>query len=250
MRLEIFPFLEKCFGKKVIHNLRQLGGFFSLAKEYFKENLGPFTKGVKKASYGILWELPDKSWHLIELLFLMKQFAAEQNLFLSREMLEGAAKALMEKKGGPKQFISKGMLLVIEKQKVMVFRNGYPQFFSSQELPLVPFQEGDWQYCIEDVKAGKAGITWGEMWEEGFFTQVPSSGPLWLEPYENVKNNAALQESLKKKKVPSFLRSFFPYVVDAEGGAYHFWEGLSAISFKNKTVKLTVCQSNYSEIKN
>lgn len=99
MRQSILPWLSQQFGKEIFGNLGRIGGVSQEWDRYLSRRCTPYLTRLRTQGDELHWDLSDITERL-ELDWLLKHWLVNQGLKASFQVLEGVAKALLERSSG------------------------------------------------------------------------------------------------------------------------------------------------------
>ena len=95
LRETIFPWLDQAFGKRVQTTFIKIGEDAQEIIDYFNQQLDPLLETSIKGPWGTCWDLQMSLPNtLLEIKYLLRLMCTQQGFFLSRTIIENAAKAL------------------------------------------------------------------------------------------------------------------------------------------------------------
>jgi tRNA(Ile)-lysidine synthase len=209
MREEIFPFIEKSFGKNFLENLLYLSKRSSSLKETLDTKLCPMIDQKKGpfGSYYSLSSLEDLSSfekeHFLSLLF------EKQGLKVSRKLLEEIL-GWEPSKTTSKRFFLQKTLVIIDRQKIF-FLKQFPLTFPGG----ITLKRGEKRILqkdltIEIVTESSPPISWQDLWKGDSKVLIPEG--IYELALLKKGEDKYLLKWWNKKKVPVFLRSLFPVI--------------------------------------
>jgi tRNA(Ile)-lysidine synthase len=123
MREEMFPYLTASFGKQIAANLCQLGEESKEVKGYFHKLNLPILAGIEKQLNRDCLNLnPYLPIPLIQLKYLLKEWLEQEEVTLSRQIIEGVATGLNEHLS-QKKFCSKGGEFHVDKGYLYFYKD-------------------------------------------------------------------------------------------------------------------------------
>jgi tRNA(Ile)-lysidine synthase len=230
LRKTIFPRLNQEFGKQVQKNFIEIGEESAELVNFFESRLQPLLcNQLIQGPWGSYLDLQN---HLpetvLETKFLLRLLCKNQGFFISREIIEGAAKALQEGKAD-RQFIMGKRQLWIDRRRIFIVHNE-PLLVKDEvrSLEIRPGKDflGNWKLHVEeDIYSPSQKVT---SWKDGWQGHLKSFLPFGKYALGDIKkfDAARRRDRLRVKKrwtqakVPAFLSVYFP-VVWSDGGMFH-----------------------------
>ena len=191
MRMEIFPYLSRTFGKNISENLSLLAVRANELREYLDRKIE--THPILKGPWGVFFELPSER---IEARHLLQKWTE-----LPRNKLEEIIdqRDAVDWQADRKVFVDRG--------KVFILRENPPVF--KEEILLSPgqYRSGDWEVIVEKGDAALlSSLDWRDVWSGRFTATVSGEGYSLLSPPPGLKIKKVWSEC----RVPSFLRFQVP----------------------------------------
>jgi len=201
MRTEIFPFLNRTFGKEICENLILLSQRGGELKEYLDGKIQPALQKVSQGPWGLLIEM--EGLERIEKRHLLQKVAHSESVTLPRAILETLLNGLEDlvpnrrfKMGSKEIMIDRGILFFLAD------RFPAPLEWVDWELKMGNFQAGDWQIEVSRSEEPIPAPHWKDVWKGSFAISLPK-GTYSLLPISDI-------EPLRKNRVPSFFRKQMP----------------------------------------
>jgi len=199
MRGDLFPLIEKSFGKSIKTNLIKLSERSDLLNSYLDGKLKDISLPSIKSPFGSLYEFYKiSSLHLLEKNYILSKIFQKEVQSTSSTLLAEVLNTL-ELKGSNKKFFYKnktiisdrGVLFFIDKEEI----NAKNCSFSFHEKE--PFK--------------KPKIGWKFFWEGSIYSPVPCKD-IDIKWFEDIKlfDQKKLLSKWERKKVPAFLRRKAP----------------------------------------
>ena len=222
MRVEIFPDLEKKFGKNVENSLCRLASEALELKEYFKEKLKPIFGTCVKSPFGLHVDLNalDSSF---EIKWFINELFKSQEIPLSCPLLHTAASLLYKRKanrkietGGLHVYIDRGHLFIVKKWAKL----------QPEPVLLRPgnFTFGDWKIVVSKAEKVETPLLgWREVWKGQCRALLPP-GNFFMGVPENALKSA-LDRFWTEQKVPAFLRGQVPVLFNEANFIQEFLTG-------------------------
>lgn len=133
MRAQIFPQLEKQFGKEIGLNLRKLGEAAEELAGYLDKKIEPYFKAVHHHSVDLS---PFYPFEKVELKAFLKKWTAAEKVFLSRDALETLCQ-ILDKGEGLRKIISRGKTLEIRNRAVAIYTSNFTSQMPACEITCV-----------------------------------------------------------------------------------------------------------------
>jgi tRNA(Ile)-lysidine synthase len=244
LRETIFPRLNREFGKQIQKNLSIIGKEAQELTEYFDERLSPLLKLQVQGPWGKFLDLQKiiPTLSLLEIKYLLRGLCKQQGFFLSREMIEQAARSL--KLGKANQLLTMGLHQIrVDRRHLFILSSR--KVTESLTLPL-PLQPGktllgnSWQLKIEeDVYLSHQPMTsWKEGWTgylRGYLPQGNYTITLKGELDKKETNIALIKKRWSQAKVPAFLYPYFPLISIKQEVCHEFLTGRPLIPIPENT---------------
>lgn len=93
MRQQLLPMIADAFGKEIGGNLCRLGEESKELKEYFKDLNRPILQSITEGSLDLSPFLP---MPMLQIKFLIRGWLEQEQISVSRQIIDGIAKAVME----------------------------------------------------------------------------------------------------------------------------------------------------------
>lgn len=187
MRTELMPLLSSSFGKEVTSSLYQFGEMMEELHQFFKEKLAVHEES---GPWGVKGDFPCCS--LFEMKLLFRFFCAKHHLSPPRQVVEIAAKLLLE--GAANRGVEWGeRKMKIDRKRVFLL-NGEEVVFS-----LVPRDEG-----------GEGACSWHTIWRGKGEVSLPPGELQKVPMHTPYTEHITLGEWYHKHQVPAFFRSQVP----------------------------------------
>ena len=190
MRTQIFPELERLFGKHIQKNCVRLGALCEEVSSYFDEKCVEMEKKCIQGPFGDYLPL---QFHSTELKYFLKRYTKDSQL--SYEALELLLK-LMQQRSGNRQVHAPPITFHVNREYLFILKDPFPDFFEEIE------------------KWNKVGVgDWKSFWQGEV---VIPKGNYQIEKLSNLKPN--LRKKLKQwygsHHVPSFFYEKAPIFID------------------------------------
>lgn len=201
MRVDLFPFLEKTFGKKVQSNLVAFGNLWKKMQSYLDSTTKDFRSQLVDGPFGLY--LPFlKEVSFLEILWVSLLYASKKGICPSRSFQDAFEKLVEEKPLNRR----------LEMGKLHLIANGKHLFLVPQPPPSFFATSRHWHFLTRDEEAfcqKQQRERWLSFWE---------GKVLFAPPYDTLLSPLDLPSSLRKKiydwyrfhQVPIFLREKAP----------------------------------------
>lgn len=120
MRVELLPFLADRFGKEIIDNFCFLGTTAEALRSYFLKKISCHLDAVVTESHGSYLKIP-RCLEELELQFLLKEWFAKENVFISRQMLHVILRKVLSK--GVARFPIQNGCIYIDEINVLISKH-------------------------------------------------------------------------------------------------------------------------------
>lgn len=235
LRETLIPSLDETFGKKVEPSLHTIANEMSELSEYFKNKLRTVLESTVRGPLGSYLDCQSlTSQHLLETKILLRLFAENEHISLSREIIDRAANALHKREanihfamGGVELMADRGLLFLHHDQKEFLHEN------FTQELTLGLSTFRGWSLFVSEKIASGNEKTWGwkEGWKEGKMIAYFPLIPIQIASYSRQYSQASLKKKWNHAKVPAFLYSRFPLMISEGEIVHEFLSGRSKFHF-------------------
>lgn len=256
-RSHILPYLNKAFGKEISTHLVHLGQEALELNEYLSEKIRPILSKTIVGPFGAMLDLtegvPAAS---IEQKHLISSFCRQNNLSISRQAIQEAAKFLANGSSG--KFISCGPgMLSVDRQLLFALPQKIPSPNSHQKLALEPgnYLFHGWKVSVKNFIASheQTSTHWRTAWQGEAKVILPmAETPYHLQFFEEGDHYLSISNLGKwwnNAKVPSFFKRFVPIIGHHDLIIHEFLTGKnrypSALSNRLLEIHLTYAvQSN------
>lgn len=158
MRKEIFPHLEKHFGKNVGKNFVKLSSFFQELKEYFDEKSLEIKPYLTQGPFGDLLDLR-VNVHPLELKSFLQRYAEEKNAYFNSDVLSKLIHLIALKRPNF-QLHSSSMLLMVSRHYLFILFKPFPNFCTDYKK-WRQVKEGNWmQFWLGKIHFPKEASSW------------------------------------------------------------------------------------------
>jgi len=137
MREEIFPEIERSFGKNIQKNCLRLGSLCQELSVYFEEKCQTIKQKLLRGPFGDCVPL---EFHPIELKYFLKEYA--EGAHLSREALNLLIQLIRQKKSN-RQVHAPPLTFYINSRYLFILRDPFPNFFEEKKK-WKPIVSGTW----------------------------------------------------------------------------------------------------------
>ncbi len=230
MRTQIFPFLEKSFGKSFGDNLVCLAEEAGSLDSYMAERIQRIERCVERGVLGALVDFTKVDpIHPFECKCFLKKFLFKEGISFSREILERMTRALIEREGNI-SIAYKGSTLCSLDRGILFITSHLPT--PPSEQPLLTSTSvcngWKWNFLVEEESSEPQNAQWRALFLTGKAVFYLPKGEFFLSSkLLEEKNKKNILEVLQEKKVPAFMRRCFPFVIDNKTLAYEFLSGVS-----------------------
>ena len=231
-REAIFPRLNQEFGKRVQKSLAFISQESEELTDYFNDRIAPYQKEVVRGPFGIFLDLQQTIPEiLLEIKYLLRAHSHQQHFFLSREIIAQGALAL-QKGEANRLFIMGERYLQIDRQRLFILnRDIHPRPSGRERLSLILGENrfGRWLIQVtEEELAIPQKTGWKECWKGKLLINLPP-GDYTIEDNIEKIGDPIIQKIVKKRwsqaKVPHFLYSYFPLILQNGNIAHEFLTG-------------------------
>jgi tRNA(Ile)-lysidine synthase len=224
LRQEIIPYLSNTFGKQIAPSLHRLAQEAHELNRYLDERIVDYLFKISCGPFGFLLDLSEfQPLPPVELNHLLRHFFSRAKLSVPWKAIVDISAALNSRLAnrqlqlGVAQFIvDRGRLFICEQPECQL---GAP-------VSLLPGCQyvGEWQItAIEKGEKEVAPTSWYDAWHGSLAVTLPAGeyrlvkGETSL-PYPG---SSAIRHWWNEQKVPAFMRTLFPLVVDGHGAVVH-----------------------------
>ncbi|MCB1073179.1 MAG: tRNA lysidine(34) synthetase TilS [Chlamydiales bacterium] len=127
MREELFPALEKIFGKKMEGNFARLGKTYQELANYFEEKGEAIKKSITSGPFGSYLDL-NLEFHPLELKFFLKEMSS-----ISYDALEVLMK-LIEGRRSSRLIHAKPYTFQLSQSHLFIYKEPFPDYFRKPEI--------------------------------------------------------------------------------------------------------------------
>lgn len=228
-RASFFPRLNEEFGKDVQGSLIQIGQEAQELTSYFAQLLNPLLMKVKRGPWGCFLDLQgEEPLSHVEMKFLLRLLCRAEDFYLSREIIEQAARALH--RGVANRRFEMGQ------QKVIIDRKRI--FILCAEAAL---NKKKWQVEMIEERYMKPGpmTSWKEGWSGNIVCYLPRRNYRVAWDVDE-QTRPFLKTRWSKAKVPAFLYPYFPLIWDEDTICHEFLTGKSFNDLKEGELCLKI----------
>lgn len=225
LRTTIFPRLNQEFGKQVQKSFIEIGEEIQELTHYFEGRLSPLLDHCITGPWGTYLDLQQQlPASLLEIKYLIRFLCAKLDFFLSREIIEHAAKALLQGKAN-QLFVMGTNQIWVDRKRLFILHSP----LKKEDQPL--WQEvspglhslGSWQLKIEEeVYTSSSQFT---SWKEGWQGHLKAYLPVGTYKLGFNIPSAIIKKRWSQAKVPNFLAHFFPLVWTENEFCHEFLTG-------------------------
>lgn len=222
MRLEMFPVLKRSFGKEIEKSLERMSSSAKELKNYIDRKIFPYQKQIQYGPLGAyldfnLLPLLEK----VEVKALLKMIFQEEGEHASFSVLEMMTGHVLTKAAN-KTFIFKTKTFALDRGVLFWFKKPLPCF-----APLFPSEEKGiekegWEWEVSHKKGKDAletskNLGWKDLWQGKVSVMLPEElTHLELRPVSYqipFAHGSSLKKWWEKHRVPAFLRSILPVLI-------------------------------------
>lgn len=207
MRQEIFPLLEKSYGKNISASLARLGQESREFDAFMHEQYASMLESSVKGPYGCYLDCSRVGSPFL-LRWILKTWFLRNNLNLSQAVIESAADKLLQGKAD--------ITIRTKSCRIYVDRGRIFLIFKDLELPLeTPVVEGSFRYgpwqatVVEGEQPEMRG--WEAAWKGSVCIRLPD-GDCTLANYSAFSDTRRLQKLWTDCKIPACFRHLVPVI--------------------------------------
>lgn len=152
MREQLFPTVEKLFGKRIEGNFARLGNLCQELSSYFEDKSEKIYAALKTGPFGTYLDL-DLGFHPLEIQYFIKEFAP-----ITHDALEVLLKLIRERRSS-RMIQAAPYTFQLSRSHLFIYQEAFPNFFQNRNL-WEESLEGDWKTFWE----GKVKVPEGA-WE-------------------------------------------------------------------------------------
>lgn len=223
MRTQIFPELERVFGKEIVSNLACIGKAAQDLKAYISTKLTPYLSSVKKGPFGLFLDInPFYPIDNVELTELIRSFVEEEEAFISHaglEMLVGQLQA----KAPNKRLECNGQVFIADRGRLFILNRPLPNFNFEGPLKSQTIVQDNWIFEFTESKdKPNRSSSWEDAWMGKAIALLPEGNYKLVSPGTAMPfpGTSPIRKWWNEKKIPAFLRSCFPCIA-LEGKVVH-----------------------------
>lgn len=230
-RQSIFPWLNSKFGKSVQKNLALAAEDVHELNGYFEKKMEPLLKNIIEGPWGSLINLQSTlPSTLLEIKYLLRLFCEQKGFFLSREIIQEIAQALIEGKSS-KGFAMGSQRILVDRKRLFMLNalNPFEECSFEQEIKEGSCRHGDWNLKVsKELFSHTVNSEWQSGWQGRFEVFLPMKNCYAL----TVKSDAAgdwtaLKKRWSQEKIPRFLTKTFPFIICEKQVFHEFLTGCS-----------------------
>lgn len=236
MRTCILPFLNGAFGKSIHAHLQTLSDETQELQDYLNSRISTPLSNIIEGPFGSLLDLKESMpLATFELKHLIRSFCMKASLSISKQALLEAVCFLTQGAAGKSLSCGKGMLY-IDRDCLFALPKLYS--ISTPPLKLTPGEHdfGPWQVSVEYGSTSPSFNTevskqtgWRSVWQGASKAILKGSeSPYTLsmaQPGSHFQQKSSLRKWWNNAKVPFFLRSLVPVVMENQLVKHEFLSG-------------------------
>ena len=188
MRTEIFPELEKSFGKQIGKNFSQLGEFFQELQEYFHQKILKIQEQLLEGPFGYYLSLA-VPYHPLEMEFFITQLGKKEEAHLSYRARKTLL-YLIQKKAPNHQIVASPLTFIVNGEHLFILRNEFPKEITK------------WEKTTERMG-------WKEFWMGKIYLPDGVESVLCFDELEE-KVKKTIKKKYQSQRIPPFLHSKAP----------------------------------------
>ena len=224
MRSSILPFLSKEFGKEVTKNLCLLAERSRNLQQYLDEKVLDSKNKVIRGPLGLY--LPESSHSFLKLfekLHLVKSILQEENIEISRNILEKIVLAL-DLSSKTHNFSLKDAQIIVDKRRMFIFLRP----LKNAPANAIQLKEGEnyygsWKITMTKEVSDLSLEGWENVWKGEARLLLPEGKyQLSLAQIEGKYLFSKLKKDWNEKRVPHFMRQHLPIVFSNNDIVYDF----------------------------
>ena len=226
LRTQIMPYLEDHFGKEIKKTLSRIGDQAAELSVYLNKKIAPWLKGVEEGPFGFYIDfLPFPCIEKLEFIYLLKTLAQQENILLSHHVLEILWTNIFARESNKKTIVKD--IQIICDRGILFWIKQTPCFLFDVPVETNTFKEKNWKWsisCTAFNRGSKCTQGWRDAWKGEVIAALPAKF-LRAAPYKTsaqLKKGDLLRNWWTEKKVPAFMRSFFPLIWDGNEVLHEF----------------------------
>lgn len=228
MRQETFPFLRHSFGKAFEENLCQIAQEAQELRHYLDDQTARYSEKITYGPWGLsLAAFPDS---LLETKHLLQKLAKQQGIMLSREQLQTAAHLILTKAAN-KEIINNGRTLFIDRGRAFFCKHQPTPIEDRIALKLGRELIGNWKVSCKQYE-GEKGFRnhFCDAWK-GTLSTILAEGSYCLGRAlpAHRRHTKAYRHFVTNKKIPHFLTTWVPSIMQGETIVEDFLSGTTQI---------------------
>lgn len=216
-RVEIFPEIEKKFGKNATNNLYRLGHHLRQYEGYMERKIQRYQQEVVKGFFGIYLNLKNLyPIEQLELEYFIRKTCQQYGCSISCDGLDTLVTKIQEEVVN-KKIVLQHLEIIIDRGYLFfvppVNRNKATESLEINQLPCV-FEYQGIKWKLEEVDVLRKPSSWQNCWQ-GEVEFSGSEGPFTIKP-PNLSyhiGSKTLKDRYIEYKIPNFLRGILPHVV-------------------------------------
>lgn len=226
-RTQIIPHLTKMFGKEVSGSLCHIGNEVQELKAYLTERVQHHLMRIETGRFGSFLDLSkDRPEVLFELKFLLRQLLKQNEILLSRSLIDSACELIVSGKAN-RQLSN---MLYIDRRRIFIFKTVLERLPSLMSLQVGTYPYGPWQVTVKSCQVPMEGISsnWKSAWDGKVEVVLPEAhyhlGPANQNaPYPGM--TASIDKWWGNSKVPAIFRHWVPVIWQGDKIVHEFLTG-------------------------
>lgn len=216
MRMHLIPYLNQEFQKNVSKPLSRIAEDSYLLRSYFQQKLKPYMDLFIETPWGLYADCKVTELHPVEYRFILQEIGKRYGLCFGREELKEFAQWL-EQKMPNKKYHKKSTTLYFDRGHFLLRKKDLA-FEEEILLHEGDCSQGKWRITYRPYQ----GETIADHWQDWIRGKMVTKIPKGKYKVSLAKKGLSLRENslytkLAKRGIPSFLRAFFPVVVEENG---------------------------------
>ncbi len=215
MRQDLFPYIEKSFGKKIALNICRFAERVHLFKEVFEDKYQGYLKLCKSSRWAVWCDFRwFKDLHRFDYQGFLKYFFHHLQMVPNGELLQKMGDRIQEG-AADQSFWVGGKEVLIDRKRLVVFLVSMP---------------GEIDWIIEKNPIGEIPCESLDPWEYPLFGRFLCSASYVkkgevcafrnLDPHHQKE----ISSSVRSYKLPLRLKSLYPCLVDSNASVHHFFD--------------------------
>lgn len=216
MRQNIFPILEKQFGKNILRNLLTISKRSTDLNCYLEEEEKKYHPQEIFGPLGVYydcrnWELGNSFLHT----YFLGKILKKHRCIFARNLLDEMV-FFLEKKKANKKFIFKDSLVYVDRGYLFLLKKQLRDFSSVQSIAQKMGMLGNWQIFLKkDTQDLQENTGWEALWKGEITCSLPNK-KLELRAFSSLDlvQRKKLLKQWEKRKIPQFLRKKVPIICE------------------------------------